>query len=74
MRQPTEDFTPGFGGLFTMQFENVEVASVFFNALNVHKGPSLGANITLVQPYVLSATVSSIAPPSTTRLFASAAF
>ena len=35
-----------------MQFENVEVASVFFNALNVHKGPSLGANITLVQPYV----------------------
>lgn len=29
MRQPTKDFTPGFGGLFTMQFENVEVASVF---------------------------------------------
>ena len=52
MRQPTKYFTPGFGGLFTMEFENVELASIFFNALNVHKGPSLGANVTLAQPYV----------------------
>ncbi|KAG0154210.1 hypothetical protein PDIDSM_1590 [Penicillium digitatum] len=41
MRQPTEEFTPGYGGLFTLQFEDAEMASVFFNALNVHKGPSL---------------------------------
>lgn len=52
MRRPTEEFTPGFGGLFTLQFEDVHLASVFFNALNVHKGPSLGAHITLSQPYV----------------------
>ena len=52
MRQPTKHFTPGYGGLFTMEFEDVEVASVFFNALNVHKGPSLGASVTLAQPYV----------------------
>jgi cystathionine gamma-synthase len=52
MHQPTNDFTPGFGGVFTMEFEDVELASIFFNDLNVHKGPSLGANITLAQPYV----------------------
>ncbi|CAG8925391.1 unnamed protein product [Penicillium salamii] len=52
LRQPTEEFIPGYGGLFTIQFENVEQASVFFNALNVHKGPSLGAPVTLAQPYV----------------------
>lgn len=52
MRRTTEEFTPGFGGLFTLQFEDVHLASVFFNALNVHKGPSLGAHITLCQPYV----------------------
>ena len=52
MHQPTKEFTPGFGGLFTMEFEDVELASIFFNALNVHKGPSLGAHITLAQPYV----------------------
>ncbi|KAI9925961.1 hypothetical protein MW887_004420 [Aspergillus wentii] len=52
MRQPTEEFIPGYGGLFTIQFEDVEQASVFFNALNVHKGPSLGAPVTLAQPYV----------------------
>ncbi|RAH65878.1 cystathionine gamma-synthase, partial [Aspergillus aculeatinus CBS 121060] len=52
MRQPTEEFIPGYGGLFTIEFDDVELASVFFNALNVHKGPSLGAPVTLAQPYV----------------------
>lgn len=52
LRQPTEEFIPGYGGLFTIRFENFEQASVFFNALNVHKGPSLGAPVTLAQPYV----------------------
>ncbi|KAJ5088674.1 Cystathionine gamma-synthase [Penicillium angulare] len=52
MRQSKEDFKPGYGGLFTLQFETVELASVFFNALDVHKGPSLGAPVTLAQPYV----------------------
>lgn len=52
LRRETDDFRPGFGGLFTLQFEDVHLASVFFNALNVHKGPSLGASVTLSQPYV----------------------
>lgn len=52
MRPPTADFTPGYGGLFTIEFESVSAATSFFNALDVHKGPSLGANVTLAQPYV----------------------
>ncbi|KAL8748240.1 MAG: hypothetical protein Q9184_007474 [Pyrenodesmia sp. 2 TL-2023] len=52
MRAPTDEFTPGFGGLFTVEFESVEKASVFFNNAAMHKGPSLGASMTLLQPYV----------------------
>jgi len=52
MRLPTPEFTAGYGGLFTIQFCSTEAAQVFFDALNVHKGPSLGANLTLAQPYV----------------------
>ncbi|KAL8920831.1 MAG: hypothetical protein Q9208_006003 [Pyrenodesmia sp. 3 TL-2023] len=52
MRAATDDFTPGYGGLFTIEFESVEKASVFFNNAAVHKGPSLGASMTLLQPYV----------------------
>ncbi|KAE8342704.1 pyridoxal phosphate-dependent transferase [Aspergillus arachidicola] len=47
MRQATDDFTTGYGCLLT-----VESASVFFDNLDVRKGPSLGAHITLAQPYV----------------------
>lgn len=52
MRHPTTDFSPGYGGLFTLEFETVIAAATFFDALNVHKGPSLGASVTLAQPYV----------------------
>lgn len=52
MRPATTDFTPGHGGLFTLEFDDVEASAVFFDALNVCKGPSLGANVTLAQPYV----------------------
>lgn len=52
MRKPTPDFTPGYGGLFTLEFESVVAAAAFFDTLNVHKGPSLGAHVTLAQPYV----------------------
>ena len=52
MRPPTEDFEAGYGGLFTIEFESVDSASTFFNSAMVHKGPSLGANLTLLQPYV----------------------
>lgn len=52
MRNTTPEFTPGYGGLFTLEFDTVAAAEVFFDALNVHKGPSLGAHVTLAQPYV----------------------
>ncbi|KAJ5508394.1 cystathionine gamma-synthase [Penicillium freii] len=52
MRQPTDDFHPGYGCLFTIEFETVEAAATFFDHLDLHKGPSLGANVTLAQPYV----------------------
>lgn len=52
MRAATPEFTPGYGGLFTLEFESVVAAATFFDALHVHKGPSLGAHVTLAQPYV----------------------
>ena len=51
MRPPKEEFAPGYGGLFTIEFESIKAARTFFDHLNVHKGPSLGANMTLAQPY-----------------------
>ena len=52
MRPPAPEFTPGYGGLFTVEFESVTAASAFFDSLDVHNGPSLGANVTLAQLYV----------------------
>ena len=52
MRQDSSNFKPGYGGLFTLEFESEKAASVFFNNLDVHKGPSLGVVVTLAQPYV----------------------
>lgn len=52
MRPSTQDFVSGHGGLFTLEFKSVKVAAAFFDASSVHKGPSFGANITLLQPYV----------------------
>ncbi|KAL8726528.1 MAG: hypothetical protein Q9166_006660 [cf. Caloplaca sp. 2 TL-2023] len=52
MRLDSPEFTPGYGGLFTLEFENEKAASTFFNVLEIHKGPSLGVCVTLAQPYV----------------------
>ena len=52
MRPATEEFSPGYGGLFTIEFETVEEATIFLDSLELHKGPSLGANITLASPFV----------------------
>jgi cystathionine gamma-synthase len=52
MRPATPEFNPGYGGLFTIEFESVSAARAFFDTLEVHKGPSLGAHLTLAQPYV----------------------
>ncbi|MFL2483236.1 MAG: PLP-dependent transferase [Verrucomicrobia bacterium] len=46
----------GFSGLFSMKLKNSEEkAQHFYDALKLCKGPSLGANFTLVCPYTLLA-------------------
>ena len=46
----------GFSGLFSIELKNPEkTTSQFYNALQLCKGPSLGANFTLVCPYTILA-------------------
>lgn len=45
----------GYGGLFSLIFYDDEKAKVFFNSLNLCKGPSLGTNFTLACPYTILA-------------------
>ncbi|KAJ5794676.1 hypothetical protein N7457_001275 [Penicillium paradoxum] len=52
MRPATEEFTPGYGGMFTIEFDTVQSATRFFDMLKLHKGPSTGADVTLALPYV----------------------
>ncbi|KAG0648231.1 O-succinylhomoserine (thiol)-lyase [Hyphodiscus hymeniophilus] len=51
MRKKTPDFTPGYGCLLSVEFENVEATIAFYDNLNVHHGPHLGAHLTLAMPY-----------------------
>ncbi|KAL2822760.1 pyridoxal phosphate-dependent transferase [Aspergillus cavernicola] len=52
MRPATEDFTPGYGGFFSVDFDTVAAASAFFDTLPFYKGPSFGGDITIAIPYV----------------------
>jgi len=52
MRKPTADFKPGHGCLFSVEFDTVEATQTFYDNLNVHQGPHLGAHLTLALPYV----------------------
>lgn len=45
----------GYGGLFSLTFSTQEASKAFFDALECHKGPSLGTNFTLACPYTLLA-------------------
>jgi cystathionine gamma-synthase len=45
----------GYGGLLSVTFAHFEEAVVFFDALEVQKGPSLGTNFTLSCPFVILA-------------------
>ncbi len=54
MRPATDDFTPGYGCLFTVEFDTVELTAHFYDNLEVHDGPHLGAHLTLALPYVQS--------------------
>ncbi|KAI9872743.1 MAG: hypothetical protein M1823_008093, partial [Watsoniomyces obsoletus] len=52
MRPTTDDFTPGYGALMSVEFRAVEQAAAFYDAVNVFKAPHLGAHVTLLLPYV----------------------
>jgi cystathionine gamma-synthase len=52
MRPATEEFEPGFGSVFGVDFETTAEASAFFDNFPVCKGPSFGANVTIALPYV----------------------
>lgn len=45
----------GYGGLVSFVFKDPADAVAFFNAANIHKGPSLGTNFTLACPYAILA-------------------
>jgi cystathionine gamma-synthase len=53
MRRPTEEFTPGYGGLFSVELSTEERAIAFYDNLNVHKGPHFGAPMALACPYAM---------------------
>ena len=44
--------TMDYGCLLTLDFATVACTSAFYDALNVHKAPHLGAHVTLALPYV----------------------
>jgi cystathionine gamma-synthase len=52
MRPATEEFEPGFGSVFGVDFGSTAQASAFFDNFPVCKGPSFGANVTIALPYV----------------------
>lgn len=45
----------GYGGLISILFKEPMNAVNFFDAINLHKGPSLGTNFTLACPYTILA-------------------
>lgn len=45
----------GYGGLISLLFHEPLHAVTFFDAMNLHKGPSLGTNFTLACPYTILA-------------------
>jgi cystathionine gamma-synthase len=51
MRKETPDFTPGYGCLLSVEFDTLESTIAFYDNLNVHLGPHLGAHLTLAMPY-----------------------
>jgi cystathionine gamma-synthase len=54
MRPATEEFTPGYGCLLSVEFESVPTTIAFTDNLNVHQGPHLGAHLSLAMPYTMT--------------------
>lgn len=52
LRKSTNEYpSPGYGFLLSVEFETVEFAVAFFNAVNLFKGPHIGAHFTIIIPY-----------------------
>lgn len=51
-RPNTNEFTTGYGCLFSLEFESVEKMKIFYEAVQVHIGPHFGATRTLMFAYV----------------------
>lgn len=49
-----------YGGLLSILFKKPQQAITFHDKLDLHKGPSLGTNFTLVSPYVILAYYSEL--------------
>lgn len=49
--RPTPDFTPGYGCLLSVDFWTLDAAKAFYDNLQVHCGPHLGAHRTLALPF-----------------------
>lgn len=45
----------GYGGLFSVVFHDPRASAIFFDNLNIYKGPSLGTNFTLACPFTMLA-------------------
>ncbi|KAI1166821.1 cystathionine gamma-synthase [Nemania serpens] len=52
LRKPTAEYpAPGYGCLLSVEFETVERAAAFYDAVNLFQGPHLGAHLTMSMPY-----------------------
>lgn len=50
-RTATPDFTPGYGCLFSVELKSVRAFRAFYDNLDLHMGPHLGAHRTIGLPY-----------------------
>jgi cystathionine gamma-synthase len=53
--RPLDPDEGGYGMLFSVTFVSELASAVFYDALPVEKGPSLGTNFTLASPYCILA-------------------
>ncbi|KAK9788985.1 putative Cystathionine gamma-synthase [Seiridium cardinale] len=52
LRKPSADFSGiGYGCLFSVEFETEEQTIAFYDSLDFHQGPHLGAHLSLAMPY-----------------------
>lgn len=51
MRKSTPEFMPGYGCLLSVEFKDLAAAKAFYDNVQLHCGPHLGAHLTLVLPY-----------------------